>query len=520
MNKKPVYSIFIVLCLLLAIFTARSRISAKAGGVIHVPADYPTIQQAIDNANPGDVVFVSNGTYYENLYINKSLSLIGDIGGYPRDSIDHLPTVIDGSMKDCIINVTCDAGDHVMIRLLNLRNAKTAINGQGGSYTIDLNNIMNVSSYGVHLLSSSGNHVEFNNIVGGFGEILPFASGIVLHFCSDSTVVHNNVRASYYGIIVSGRPSASDSRSIVSFNNVSGPGIEEYGQHGITLLDGESFEASGNSVAWEEFGVELMCSNSNFSKNTFGSSAAYEILLDGNAVNNTLIENDINGLLQISSGGNHTIYHNNNLIANVTALSVNIWDDGYPDGGNYWIGFNGTDTYSGIFQNETGLDWIGDNPYAIDQTNRDRYPLMVPYVPEVDDIRVAYRGLQHNVNQLRSDLDISNSSLTVLNENLTGLQQEYLSLLGTVNSLDRQIGSANSALFGLNQSLSNLQSQIDSVNSTLQTRINTLQDQYTSLANTLNNVLYVVYVLVAIAVILFVGIVYIARRIPEKKKET
>ncbi|MBU4246701.1 MAG: hypothetical protein KKE71_06665, partial [Nanoarchaeota archaeon] len=41
-------------------------------------SDYTTIQAAIDNSTSGDIIFISNGTYYERLNINKSISLIGE----------------------------------------------------------------------------------------------------------------------------------------------------------------------------------------------------------------------------------------------------------------------------------------------------------------------------------------------------------------------------------------------------------------------------------------------------------
>lgn len=59
--------------------------------------------------------------------------------------------------------------------------------------------------------------------------------------------------------------------------------------------------------------------------------------------------------------------------------SVNIWDNGYTSGGNYWHDYTGGDDYFGVQQNKLGSDGIGDTPYVIDESNRDNYPLMSPY---------------------------------------------------------------------------------------------------------------------------------------------
>jgi hypothetical protein len=58
---------------------------------------------------------------------------------------------------------------------------------------------------------------------------------------------------------------------------------------------------------------------------------------------------------------------------------VNVWDDGYPSGGNYWSDYTGADVKSGPNQDLPGSDGIGDTPYIIDANNTDRYPLMNPY---------------------------------------------------------------------------------------------------------------------------------------------
>jgi len=105
-----------------------------------------------------------------------------------------------------------------------------------------------------------------------------------------------------------------------------------------------------------------------------------------NSNNNTIRRNHvINNFkaLGIVLSGSNTIYHNNFIDNDGPAwnpeLDSNIWDDGYPSGGNYWSDYNGTDLYSGPYQNETGSDGIGDAPYIIDENNVDRYPLMGPF---------------------------------------------------------------------------------------------------------------------------------------------
>ena len=75
------------LYLLAIIFSIAVAIHAS---IIEVPADYPTIQQAIDASMSADLVLVAPGTYVENIdFKGKNIQLISTDG--------PAVTVIDGS---------------------------------------------------------------------------------------------------------------------------------------------------------------------------------------------------------------------------------------------------------------------------------------------------------------------------------------------------------------------------------------------------------------------------------------
>lgn len=61
------------------------------------------------------------------------------------------------------------------------------------------------------------------------------------------------------------------------------------------------------------------------------------------------------------------------------AAGANVWDLGYPQGGNYWDTYHGGDNYSGLSQNQTGSDGLSDTSYQINSNNTDNYPLIAPF---------------------------------------------------------------------------------------------------------------------------------------------
>lgn len=113
-------------------------------------------------------------------------------------------------------------------------------------------------------------------------------------------------------------------------------------------------------------------------RNINAESFSSGILLDNYSSNNTISGNNItnNGDgIYLWYSSNNFVYHNNFINNTEQAFSygsVNVWDDGYPSGGNYWSDYTGVDADG---------DGIGDTPYIIDEYNRDRYPLMNPWTP-------------------------------------------------------------------------------------------------------------------------------------------
>lgn len=117
-----------------------------------------------------------------------------------------------------------------------------------------------------------------------------------------------------------------------------------------------------NSISLCNDGIVLVfSSNNNICENSIMSNYG-----DG-------IESSDIGVLLFRSSNNH-IFHNNffnnTFQAHAHADSRNIWDNGYPYGGNYWEGHNAPDE---------NLDRLGDVQYVINGENIDNYPLVYPF---------------------------------------------------------------------------------------------------------------------------------------------
>jgi hypothetical protein len=99
--------------------------------VIRVPADYPTIQSAIDAAEGGDTVIVSPGVYQESLVLaDKTLTVASEhfLTGN-SETIDN--TIIDGNWNSSVIEVKEGVGQGTTISGFTIRNGDDGITAAG-----------------------------------------------------------------------------------------------------------------------------------------------------------------------------------------------------------------------------------------------------------------------------------------------------------------------------------------------------------------------------------------------------
>ena len=99
-----------------ALLAAGLALTGLGQGIREVPTRYPTIQAAIDAAQPGDTVFIRAGTYRENLRIEKPLQLLGE---------DRLTVWIESQDPEKPVVEVNLAGGEVEIRGLTVRGGAT-----------------------------------------------------------------------------------------------------------------------------------------------------------------------------------------------------------------------------------------------------------------------------------------------------------------------------------------------------------------------------------------------------------
>jgi len=296
--------------------------------------NYDTIQAAIDDPQTldGHTIFVDEGTYYEHVVLNKSLSLIGE---------NRNTTIIDGNYTGNVIKII-------------------ASNVKITEFTVQ-NSYSNHPYCGIYIGEwTDGNNISYNFITNNFYAIGLWDSS------NNNSVYQNKITRNNYGIRLN-----ESSFNIVSTNkitkNLRGVLLKSYSDNNILR---------GNEITVNDFGVLLFWSHNNTVSGNKVIDNNYDGIQLSSAFNNTFSANEITTNnhygVRLDSSCNNRFYHNNFIdntqhVHIVWPVYANLWNNDYLSGGNYWSDYHGSDT---------DHDGIGESWYEIDENNTDHYPLM------------------------------------------------------------------------------------------------------------------------------------------------
>ena len=157
--RKTVFGVMLTL-LILSMLTLAIKIEPVRSEhkTIVVPDDYPTIQEAINRANPGDNVYVKSGEYEESIVINKAISLIGESA-----DVTEIDGVFDTAVKIIANNVVV---------------ANFSINSNSGN--------------GIDIEHSANNTIMYNEINSNVGV------GLLFRHSSNNTIMQNKISSNTY----------------------------------------------------------------------------------------------------------------------------------------------------------------------------------------------------------------------------------------------------------------------------------------------------------------------------------
>jgi parallel beta-helix repeat protein len=325
------------------------------------------------------------------------------------DPPTSLVSTIDNVTYTFTGNITSDANGIVVERNNTILDGRGyALQGTGDGIGVDLSHNSNVTvenmeiakfSNAILLNYSSSNRISGNNITNN-------GAGISLKYSSNNNgVSENRITANTgYGIYLLSSCCGNSIFENIMTNNNRGIDLDSSCNNngilanivtnnvrGIDLDSSSNNSILGNTVTANDgtgIHLESSCNSSTISGNSVTDNG-YGLAVKYSCGSNSIFGNNItnNGTgIRLESSSDNSFYHNN-IMNNTDQVysynSANVWDDGYPSGGNYWSDYAGVDVKRGPYENETGSDGIGDTSYAIDVNNTDRYPLMAQYaIPE------------------------------------------------------------------------------------------------------------------------------------------
>ncbi len=318
------------------------------------PADFSTIQEAINAANPGDIIIVYPGTYIENVNVTKSL-IINSRDGAETTIVK--PPNQDNNVFEIVANYVTITGFTIEGVSGHSGTAQTwitpryVVGGQAGiylnrgNYTNIYNNVFLNSDIGILSGFSSNNTIQNNNIL---GEGIFQGFGIFLIYSKNNTIQDNNITSFWYGIWLD---RVSDSNIQENKMEATWPGIR-LSSSSFNTIEGNAFDF-----------IDLTGSSSNIITKNIIKNADYGIRLSYSSNSNVIYCNNfINNVENVNSFESTNIWHSPEFITYT-------FDDAQYTGylGNHWSDYEGIDADG---------DGVGDTPYIIPDDKNDTYPLM------------------------------------------------------------------------------------------------------------------------------------------------
>jgi len=408
-SERRKFGIVLAFALLFATLAFVSiSIGIASATTIYVPDNYTKIQLAIDNAKAGDIIVVRDGWYFENIKVNKSLTIKSESGPAncmirADNSNDHAIEVkadyvnISGfsvggatGWKSCGIYL-----NNVNYCSISNNDCSHIWSGHGIFLNTSFNNIIsnNTCSHndygGIRLDYSSDNVISDNdcenNDWGGVCITHSNNNSILSNKCDEIALTYSKNNNVSNNDCISGGIYLDDSnKNIISSNDCSNSEV-----NGIWVLRSEDNTISNNdcnNCDWN--GISIQDSNNNnVSRNECINNNNGITLKNSNnnniSRNNCKNNNLFNGMY-IENSSDNTIYLNN-LIDNTynvySLASTSSWNSTEKiiyvyDGttyenymGNYWS------DYTDVDANDDGI-W--DDPRSID-SDWDYHPLVEPF---------------------------------------------------------------------------------------------------------------------------------------------
>jgi|GEM_PF-2283538 parallel beta-helix repeat protein len=406
---------------------------------IKVPSDYPTIQQAINAATIGTTILVSNGTYFEQLTVNKTISLVGE---------NKSTTIINANNTNIALSITAN---NIFIKGFTIQNATSyGLYFNYSSFNEISGNVIKNNGYGICLNNSIKNTVTnnlilenihdgikligtatiTNNIVksnGKHGIYLYFACanitenkiesnkyGITLNYSGGNIIRKNNLLNNTQNFSVDGEQLSDYIQNIDDSNKINTKKVYYLLNQKDCTINSDNFTNIGYLGIVNSTNIHI--ANFNITNNGEGILLAFtrnstleNISLERNAIGIKCVNSQNNSITQTMLNKNYKgielkncqnnkitgntivnhhyafylyrsseniIYHNNIINNTEQVYTTNPFS-------NIWDNGHHGNFWSSYNGTDKDFDGIGDTPYNIDVNQTDHYPLIHPYIPDI-----------------------------------------------------------------------------------------------------------------------------------------